>query len=120
MLTEYPTDGYNSFLPPIGSNSNIQNDIFDIKQRQFSRWAQGNSSITINLQGVYLMSYWQGAGWPVVGCGILSSSNYKESSKYTPLVSESSITVTPNGNYTVTIKNNIVAAVTMYFTKLSV
>lgn len=120
MLTEYPTDGYNSFLPPIGSNSNIQNDIFDIKQRQFYKWMQGNSSIIISLQGIYLISYWQGAAWTVVGCGILSSSNYKESSKYTPLISESSITITPNGNSTVTIKNNIAAAITIYFTKLSV
>lgn len=120
MLTEYPTDGYNSFLPPIGNNSNIQNDILNIKQLQFSKLIEDNTPITINLQGIYLISYWQGADQSVVGCGILSSSNYKESSKYTPLVSESSITVTPNGDSTVTIKRNINAAITMYFTKLSV
>ena len=73
-------------LDKTANNSNIQNDILNIKKLQFSKWVQGNSSITINLPGVYLMLYWQGAGWGVVGCGILSSSNYKESSKYIPLV----------------------------------
>ena len=79
-----------------------------------------NSSVTKELSGVYLVSYWQRAAWMEKGFGILYVSTSPASSIYKPLYDSvsTSVEITSNGDGTATFKNNIIAYLFFSLTKL--
>lgn len=87
----------------------IKNEIFTLT----------NTEITKSLQGIYIVSYWQGGGWADKGFGILFSSAYSASSEFISLFDKkNTLTITLNNNQTVTFKSNVEPLIKVSLIKL--